>query len=69
MVFNFVAGLLILCANLVSPQSLAEGLPDLGDASESAFSLAQEREIGEEIMRQIRTDPAFLDDPEITQYL
>lgn len=74
MVFNFATllrklGLLILCASLVSPQSLAEGLPDLGDASESAFSLAQEREIGEEIMRQIRTDPAFLDDPEITQYL
>ncbi|MGH8729381.1 MAG: M48 family metalloprotease [Burkholderiales bacterium] len=60
---------LILCAALISPQAGAEGLPDLGDASESAFSLAQEREIGEEIMRQIRSDPAFLDDAEITQYL
>lgn len=58
----------MLCALLVAPAA-ADGLPDLGDSSESAFSLAQEREIGEEIIRQIRTDPAFLDDAEVTQYL
>lgn len=76
MALNFAAeklkklGLLITCAALAfSPPLGAEGLPDLGDASESSFSQAQEREIGEEIMRQIRADPALLDDAEITQYL
>jgi predicted Zn-dependent protease len=60
---------LIACFSLIAIPVFAEGLPDLGDSSESAFSLAQEREIGEEIIRQIRADPAFLDDAEVTQYL
>jgi beta-barrel assembly-enhancing protease len=67
--FLKTSSVLFLCAALASQPAAAEGLPDLGDSSESAFSLAQEREIGEEIIRQIRTDPAFLDDAEVSQYL
>jgi predicted Zn-dependent protease len=46
-----------------------DGLPDLGDVSQSVFSPAAERKLGEEIMREIRMDRAFLDDPEILDYL
>lgn len=49
--------------------SIAEGLPDLGDAAQSDFSPAMERRIGESIMLEIRRDPAYLDDPEISSYL
>lgn len=55
----------ILCA----PLSVAEGLPDLGEAAQTEFSPAMERRIGESVMLEIRRDPAWLDDPEVTSYL
>ena len=51
------------------PSAAAEGLPDLGDIAQSEFSPQMERRIGEAIMREIRRDPAYLDDPEISAYL
>lgn len=47
----------------------AQNLPDLGEASQADLSPAEERRIGEEIMRQIRRDPAYVDDPEVTEYV
>ncbi len=46
-----------------------QGLPDLGDASDSVLSDKQERTIGNRVMRDVRIDPAFVDDPEITDYV
>jgi len=62
---------LILCfgALVAPPLSVAEGLPDLGEAAQAEFSPAMERRIGESIMLEIRRDPAWLDDPEINSYL
>jgi predicted Zn-dependent protease len=54
---------------LVIPRVLAEGLPDLGDVSQAGFSPLQERRLGESIMREIRADRDFYDDPEATDYL
>jgi predicted Zn-dependent protease len=54
---------------VASPMSIAEGLPDLGEAAQSDFSPAMERRIGESIMLEIRRDSAYLDDPEISSYL
>jgi len=58
---------LLVCASLLPSQ--AQALPDLGDASDAALSEKQEATIGNRIMRDIRVDPAFLDDPEISDYL
>jgi predicted Zn-dependent protease len=44
-------------------------LPDLGDAGSSELSLQTERRIGESVMRDIRRDPTYLDDPEVAEYL
>ena len=49
--------------------SRAQGLPDLGDASSASLSESQERTIGNRIMRDIRIDPAYVDDPEVADYL
>ncbi|HVK54998.1 MAG TPA: M48 family metalloprotease, partial [Burkholderiales bacterium] len=46
-----------------------EGLPDLGDTSEAALPIRQERALGQQIMREVRTDRSYLDDPELTAYL
>ena len=47
----------------------ASELPDLGDVSQAGFSPAQERALGESIMREIRSDAAYWDEPESTDYL
>ncbi len=48
---------------------LADGLPDLGDVSQGDMSPAMERRIGEQVMHEIRRDPAWLGDPEVNAYL
>jgi len=50
-----------------APQSVP--LPDLGDAGGGELSLQAERRLGEQVMRDIRRDPSYLDDPEISEYL
>jgi predicted Zn-dependent protease len=57
---------LLCCAVLTCH---AEGLPDLGDASQEMISPQQERQIGEQSMFQIRADKSYLDDAEIADYL
>jgi beta-barrel assembly-enhancing protease len=47
----------------------AQGLPDLGDASSASLSDTQERTIGNRIMREVKVDPAYVDDPEINDYM
>ncbi|HYR01252.1 MAG TPA: M48 family metalloprotease [Casimicrobiaceae bacterium] len=52
-----------------SPQAPTTALPDLGDESQSLVSPAQERKLGESVVRQIRAAGAYLDDPEVNDYL
>ena len=52
-----------------TPLSPAQKLPDLGDSSQTAMSPAQERKLGEAIVRQIRGAGAYMDDPEVNDYL
>ena len=49
--------------------AFAQPLPDLGDASQVAFTPAQERKVGEAIVRQIRAQGGYLQDPEVNDYL
>lgn len=47
----------------------ADELPELGDVSQATISPRQERQLGLQIMAEIRADPSYLDDPEIAAYL
>ncbi len=60
---------LLILFLFVLPRALAEGLPDLGDVSQASFTPAQERRLGERIMRDIRADRSFYDDAEATDYI
>lgn len=60
--------LFLLLALLCVPRVLAQALPELGDVSGAAISPADERKLGERIMRDIRRDPAYLDDAEVAEY-
>jgi len=59
--------LLLLLAAV--PNVLAEGLPDLGEASQASFSALEERRLGDEIMREVRADRNYYDDAEATDYV
>ena len=61
---------LIIALSILFPLNIyAHDLPDLGDVSQATITPHQERQIGLQIMRQIRADPKYLDDPEIAIYL
>lgn len=59
-----------LCLLLAfSPLAAGEGLPDLGDVSQTILTPLQEKQIGQQSMLQIRAGQQMLDDPEIADYL
>ncbi len=51
------------------PAGYAQSLPDLGDASDAMVTEPQERAIGKRIMLEVRGDRAFVEDPEINEYI
>jgi predicted Zn-dependent protease len=53
----------------VTRATFAQGLPDLGDAAQVDFSPAQERKLGETIIRQVRAAGGYMNDPEVNDYL
>lgn len=57
-----------LVALLAFPAGASE-LPDLGESARATITEAQEAQLGREIMRQIRGDKDYLDDPELVEYL
>ncbi|ADE12643.1 M48 family metalloprotease [Sideroxydans lithotrophicus] len=60
----------LLCALLALPLlARADGLPDLGDASQQLISPQMEHQIGEQSMLQIRSSNSYMDDPELSDYL
>ncbi len=63
--FRYIMPILTIFATNV----FAGELPELGDASQAAISPRQERELGLQIMSEIRADPSYLDDAEIAGYL
>jgi predicted Zn-dependent protease len=66
---------LALAAQPIAPATFsmgaaqAQALPDLGEESQAALTAGQERRIGESIVRQIRASGAYLEDPEVNDYL
>ena len=44
-------------------------LPSLGESASDDFNLSAEKRLGEQIMREIRRDPDFIDDPLVNDYL
>src|SRR5258706_12820212 len=71
---RFAAWLLVLAAALAprafaQSQSAVQSLPDLG-SGDGSLSPLMERRVGEQIRREIRfAEPAYVDDPEIRDYL
>ena len=52
-----------------TPAIAQNALPALGDTESANFTVGTERKIGDEIMREIRVDPDYIDDPLLLEYL
>ena len=53
----------------LSPAQAQVRLPALGESAAEDFGVGTERRVGEQIMREIRRDPDYLDDPVLLEYL
>ena len=61
--------ILLIVALLAVPRVLAQELPDLGEVAQAGFTPAQERRLGESIMREVRADRSYYDDAEATDFI
>lgn len=50
-------------------QGQAVRLPALGESAAEDFTVGTERRLGDQIMGEVRRDPAYLDDPVLLEYL
>ena len=51
------------------PTVLDLNLPNLGSSADSELSPLEEYRLGAQLMNSVRSDPTFMTDPEITEYL
>jgi predicted Zn-dependent protease len=58
-----------LPASIAPTLTLAQNLPSLGDSDREELSPMMERKLGEQIMRDMRRDPDYLDDAPLLEYL
>lgn len=54
---------------IVAPVQAQNQLPALGDSVSADFEVGFERKIGDEIMREVRRDPDYIDDPLLLDHL
>ena len=63
----------VMCAAALlagaAPVRAQHNLPALGDAATEDFGIAAEKRLGEQIMREIRRDPDYIDDAVLLEYL
>lgn len=67
-----IATLLIsstLAPTVAHAQSAPLRLPALGESASADLSVSDERRLGEQVMREGRRDPAYLDEPVLLEYL
>lgn len=54
----------LLSAALLGQSAIAQvNLPALGDSVSAEVSIGAEKKLGDQVMRQIRVDPDYIDDP------
>ncbi|MBL8512293.1 MAG: M48 family metallopeptidase [Betaproteobacteria bacterium] len=64
------AAVLMACGLLATSGSIhADGLPELGDAADTALPEPQERALGKRIMQEIHADRSYIDDAELNAYI
>ncbi len=60
---------MVLATLMAMPASAQVRLPSLGEGASEDLSISAERRVGDQVMREGRRDPAYLDDPVLLEYL
>lgn len=60
---------LLTAAAPVAPAAAQVRLPSLGESASQDLPIGTERRLGDQIMREARRDPEYLDDPVLLEYL
>lgn len=55
--------------SLAAPAMAQVNLPALGDSVSADFGIGAEKRLGDQVMREIRVDPDYLDDPILLDYV
>ncbi len=58
-----------MTATAAAPAIAQINLPALGDTESEDFGIGTERKLGDQVMREIRRDPDYLDDPVLLEYI
>ena len=66
---GLAAALAVVLASVSVPAPAQVRIPALGDSASDDLSVGAERRYGEQIMRELRRDPAYLDDPVLLEYM
>ena len=68
---RLLAAALAAALALPLPPAAAQSvrLPELGDSASEGLTPGAERRLGEQVMREVRRDPAYLDDPLLLEYV
>ena len=66
---RLLAALLCVALGLAPMANAQVRLPSLGEAASDEVTVSAEKRLGEQIMREIRRDPDYLDDPLLLEYL
>jgi predicted Zn-dependent protease len=61
--------LLLALLTAAAPAAAQVRLPSLGESASQDLSVGSERRLGDQIMREARRDPEYLDDPVLLEYL
>ena len=61
--------LAVALSGALAPAAAQNNLPALGDSDSADFNLGTERKLGDEVMREIRVDPDYIDDPLVLEYV
>ncbi len=64
-----ILALLLALLMAAAPAAAQVRLPSLGETASQDLSVGAERRLGEQIMREARRDPEYLDDPVLLEYL
>ena len=56
-------------AGFIEPAQAQVNLPSLGDAVSEGLAVGGERRLGDQVMREIRVDPDYIDDPLLLEYV
>lgn len=59
----------LTAASPVAPAAAQVRLPSLGESASQDLPIGTERRLGDQIMREARRDPEYLDDPVLLEYL